>query len=499
MCDALNLQNSEMRDRLYSLEQYCKQLETIRSNEKKASIRRVKTEVIDNCYDLIFDARNAAQRLAELEKFTDAMETNLRRDIKQEFDEELLQLKTDLATTQSNFKEYRLNLFQQMLGNMGEIRKEAILQFAQHQLVPDETAEKTRQAISLEDQITTLQRQVNDKSRAIVKLKTMASLKRLSARFELDEQLAELNRRAADEKSLNERKHEFDTREAALKLQLSNTQDALSAMEVELMEAREKLAISTKLRKDLVNWKIATSDELSSLQGKVSKFEKWDVMEIDKIMADRARKSAELSRLQKLESKTNRKNHLVEAKAERKVANLQRQLNEEKAVKNEAFKKVQMLRDEMQSQSDGDATANDVQQWMDRYLSCSDQLETAMKENELLQQTLKEAGLDPHVSLGSPPPRSPIIQAKLGDLRVPSPSSRPSTGEARGATRSFASHGRPPSGGGSPGLASMRPVTSHGSGSPSPKWSHDEARLAKERSREMSLMGAKVKGVRKQR
>ena len=113
------------------------------------------------------------------------------------------------------------------------------MQFAQHQLVPDETAERTRQAISLEDQITTLQRQVNDKSRAIVKLKTMASLKRLSARFELDEQLAELNRRAADEKSLNERKYEFESREAALKLQLSNTQDALSAMEVYILRTQQ--------------------------------------------------------------------------------------------------------------------------------------------------------------------------------------------------------------------------------------------------------------------
>jgi len=257
--------------------------------QKKASIRRVKTEVIDNCYDLIFDARNAAQRRDELEQQTAALDKTLRRDIKQEYDNEMLALKTDLEITQSNFKEYRLNLFQQMLSNMGDIRKEAILQFATHELVPDETAEKTRQAISLEDQITTLQREVSDKSRAIVKLKTMASLKRLSARFELDEQLAELNRRAADEKSLTERTHEFDTRERALKVQLSNTQDALSAMEVELMEAREKLAISTKLRKDLVNWKLSTSDELTSLQGKVAKFEKWDVMEMDKIMADRAR------------------------------------------------------------------------------------------------------------------------------------------------------------------------------------------------------------------
>lgn len=114
------------------------------------------------------------------------------------------------------------------------------------------------------------------------------------------------------------------------------------------MEAREKLAISTKLRKDLVNWKLATSDELTSLQNKVSKFEKWDVMEMDKILADRNRKGNELERLKKLESKSNRKNELVEAKAERKVQQLQRQLAEEKAVKNEAFKKVQMLRDEMQ-------------------------------------------------------------------------------------------------------------------------------------------------------
>ena len=258
--------NAEMRDRLYMLERYTRHIEAIREAEKKESIRKVKTEVIDNCYGLIFDARNAALRVKALEEKTGKLEETLTRDIKQMYDDELVALKSSLETTKSNFKEYRLNLFQQMLDNMRDIRKEAILQFAQHKLVPDETAEKTKQAISLEDQITALNKEVSDKSRAIVKLKTMASLKRLSARFENEELKAQQNRRDADERSLLERQADFDEREKALRLQLANTQDALSAMEVELMEAREKLGISNKLRKDLVKWKLQTSEELEMLQ-----------------------------------------------------------------------------------------------------------------------------------------------------------------------------------------------------------------------------------------
>ena len=70
---------------------------------------------------------------------------------------------------------------------------------------------------------------------------------------------------------------------------MANTQDALSAMEVELMEAREKLAISNKLRKDLVKWKLQTSEELETLQTKVSKFEKWNVMDIERVLSDHER------------------------------------------------------------------------------------------------------------------------------------------------------------------------------------------------------------------
>ena len=67
-----------------------------------------------------------------------------------------------------------------------------------------------------------------------------------------------------------------------------------------------------------------------------------------KLIVCACRKTQELQRLQKLENKTNRKTELVEQRAERRVQQLQRKLAEEKAVKNEAFKKVQLLRDEMQ-------------------------------------------------------------------------------------------------------------------------------------------------------
>merc|ERR1719284_271626 len=75
-----------------------------------------------------------------------------------------------------------------------------------------------------------------------------------------------------------------------------------------------------------------------------------------------------------------KKTKMIESKALKEVDRLTRALVEEKAVKTEAFKKVQMLRDEMQQQAMGDKASVDGQQWMDRYLACCDQLEVMARE-----------------------------------------------------------------------------------------------------------------------
>jgi len=491
--------NAEMRDRLYLVERYTRHIESIREAEKKESIRKVKTEVIDNCYGLIFDARNAALRVKALEEKTDNLEYSLRSTIKQEYDDELVSLKSSLETTKANFKEYRLNLFQQMLSNMRDIRKEAILKFQANELVPDETAEKTRQAISLEDQITNLNKEVSDKSRAIVKLKTMASLKRLSARFENEELKAQQKRREDDERSLMEKQADFDERENALRLQLANTQDALSAMEVELMEAREKLSISNKLRKELVKWKLLKSEELETLQAKVSKYDKWDIMEIDKVLSERERDAGELNRLKKLEQHGNKKAAMIEAKAQKEVEKLSRALQEEKAVKTEAFKKVQMLRDEMQQQGGGDKASVDGQQWMDRYLACCEQLEVTARENEVMRQAFKEMGREPPFAASD----SGLGGQRL-DASGPSQSVRPATGlnaiggrrhgiedDHRSRPSRLLSHGRPPQS--PPGMAPLRTVPNMGGQQQSARWTSGEAaRLTQDRSRDMALSGSSV-------
>merc|ERR1719284_466293 len=90
-----------------------------------------------------------------------------------------------------------------------------------------------------------------------------------------------------------------------------------------------------------------------------------------------------------------KKTKMIESKALKEVDRLTRALAEEKAVKTEAFKKVQMLRDEMQQQAMGDKASVDGQQWMDRYLACCDQLEVMARENEVMRQAFKEMGVEP--------------------------------------------------------------------------------------------------------
>ena len=49
----------------------------------------------------------------------------------------------------------------------------------------------------------------------------------------------------------------------------------------------------------------------------------------------------------------------------------------------------------LQVQSDGDGSLVDTQQWMDRYLECSDNLDVCVRENEVLRRALREMGREP--------------------------------------------------------------------------------------------------------
>ena len=223
-------------------------------------------------------------------------------------------------------------------------------------------------------------------------------------------------------------------------------------------------------------------------------------MEIEKVLSDHERDVGELSRLRKLENAGNKKAKMVEKTASKEVVRLTRALQEEKAVKTEAFKKVQMLRDEMQQHAMGDKASVDGQQWMDRYLACCDQLEAMARENDVMRQAFKELGMEPpfpgsagepggggrqeHGAGTRPSTGLSAVSSPIGAKRTGS-----SDGGSRGSSRLSNTNGRPPKT--AQGVGRMASLQADPNNSHNPMT--EAARLTQERGRDMSLSGTSAR------
>jgi len=396
---SIEMENVNLKHLLFLQERNIQYKEALREREQQSMARRIDVAVKDQCYSLLFKIDMLERKLEESNKNLAEMEKNVRERLKVEFEDLVKDLGTQLTMVRSQFKEYRESLQQDMKSNLHDIKKEAMIKFAKTGSAPIELKRMTLKMAHTEDTIEDLTIENSELKRALLKVRTMNSVKDLSIRMGYDKKLQALQTEKLEaSRELYQDRAETQKQMEIMQTRLQETNLALAAAEAERDKLRKELDLANRNKQSLLTWKVAKSQQLADLEAKVKKYEKWSNHDVDKLLLDIERKESELKSLHSHDpTDIARHRAMLDANSRKEVEKLRKQLVQEQRLKLEAFQKLDELRNDFRWEEyfeSVDDKQSVVSYWKRRFLECSSSLHKSVEENERLMEAMAAAGLD---------------------------------------------------------------------------------------------------------
>jgi len=395
----LTIHNNHLRHVLHIQERNAVYISGLRELDNRSMDRRIDAAVTDQCYTLLFRIDSLNKQLAESGKALQTMEATVRDKVRKEFEELVRELGMQLNRIKSQFKEYRDALHTDMKGNLHEIRKDALMKMVHSTTAPEELKKVTRNMAEQEDKIEELTTENAQLKRALLKLRTWNQMKDVNQKATFDKQLTkvELEKQHAN-KELYLSRDEVEQKMAMLHKQLSETQSSLLAAEIERDKLRKELELAVRNKQTLLQWKVAKAMLLEELEMKVRKFERWSHIDVDKLLIELERKDTELKQIQTTNTEAVRRHQqLVETKASKDIKRLRAQILHEQRMKNEAFQKLEAVRNDFRWEEYFEATEDSEgmqNYWKRRYHDVNKNLQAAMEENDRLWTVARDFGVE---------------------------------------------------------------------------------------------------------
>uniref|UniRef100_A0A7S4NV28 Uncharacterized protein n=1 Tax=Guillardia theta TaxID=55529 RepID=A0A7S4NV28_GUITH len=396
---SIEMENVNLKHLLYLQERNMQYKEALREREQQSMARRIDVAVKDQCYSLLFKIDTLERKLEESNKNLAEMEKSVRDRLKIEFEDLVKDLGTQLTMVRSQFKEYRESLQQDMKSNLHDIKKEAMIKFAKTGSAPIELKRMTLKMAHTEDTIEDLTIENSELKRALLKVRTMNSVKDLSIRMSYDKRLQVMQTEKLEaSRELYQDKAETQKQMEVMQTRLQETNLALAAAEAERDKLRKELDLANRNKQSLLTWKVAKSQQLADLEAKVKKYEKWSGHDVDKLLLDIERKEAELKTLHAHDpTDIARHRAMLDANSKKEVEKLRKQLQQEQRLKLEAFQKLDELRNDFRWEEyfeSVDDKQSVLSYWKRRFIECSASLQKSVEENERLMEAMTAAGLD---------------------------------------------------------------------------------------------------------
>jgi hypothetical protein len=289
----LRLQLLNLTHLLYLQERDMQYKEAVREREHQSMARRIDVAVKDECYALLFRMDDLERKLQASQTEVAEMERTVRERLKVEFEELVKDLQQQLTLVRAQFTEYREQLQQDMKSNLQEIKKEAMMKVVKSSSAPIELKRMTLKMAHTEDTIEDLTIENSELKRALLKVRTMNSIKDMSIKKSYDKRLNRMEAEKLESHTALMRDKEDKTKQmAVLEQRLNDTNLALAAAESERDKLRKELDLANRNKQALLTWKVAKTQLLAELEGRVKKYEKWSHHDVDKLLLDIEKKDA---------------------------------------------------------------------------------------------------------------------------------------------------------------------------------------------------------------
>eukprot|EP00163_Fabomonas_tropica_P027994 TRINITY_DN5572_c0_g1_i1.p1 TRINITY_DN5572_c0_g1~~TRINITY_DN5572_c0_g1_i1.p1 ORF type:complete len:2221 (+),score=691.16 TRINITY_DN5572_c0_g1_i1:420-7082(+) len=405
----LQLINQHLSHQLYVREQNIKHLVHQLDMDRRSFERRVQVVVADKNHDMIIEHEGVKRALSEAQSDSDKRAEALRESVMRDYEDLVRDLTLQLVLTKSKFKEYRTQVYQDMLGNLFDVKKEALMKMVEAGSAPLELKRKTWKIARMEDAQNQLKEENTELKKTILKLRTIHQMRDIATRATYEKKMRGLNEeKTIVHKSLWGNREETEQREIILRQQLLQTQNALTNAELELGQLRKDLELQNRNKAALVQWKVAKSQQLAELESKVKKYERWSSVDVDKLLSDLSKKEDDIKALSGLEKRAGKQSELQKNKNEKEIKRLTQALSHERRLKEQAFRKLDDLRATGRAPSAMSALGGGMGDIFDAELGdasrggiddlgelemVKEELGMAEKENEIMRGVLRELGL----------------------------------------------------------------------------------------------------------
>eukprot|EP00818_Percolomonas_sp_WS_P000193 CAMPEP_0117435588 /NCGR_PEP_ID=MMETSP0759-20121206/560_1 /TAXON_ID=63605 /ORGANISM="Percolomonas cosmopolitus, Strain WS" /LENGTH=2262 /DNA_ID=CAMNT_0005227143 /DNA_START=110 /DNA_END=6898 /DNA_ORIENTATION=+ len=377
--------------------------------DHKAFNRRIESEVADHNYDLVFQVDTVTRDNRDLSERLENVMAEVKEEVKKEYEDLVRQMAKELIVQKTRFNDFRQQYYKRLDEKFSDVKATTLVKIEDAKKAGGATLmQKQALKVVVEDnELAKLKRLHADSKAYEEKLIVMNKLKLLSVKGKLERQLVEAE---TEKESTNKmywtNKAKIEERENMLRQELIKVQQELSNAQMEIGELKKEVNVQKKNKQKLRIWKVKNKQLLDELEHKVQSYEKWNKYDVDKLLLEKERLMQEVQKYAKMEVRLSKQSQIVERKSKRQVLEMKRRLVREQKLKTRAFSKLEEIRI-----TDGDepldavpalggtpsarpSTGGGSGQWHRRYLDAMSELQLTIKENHILKEHMKHAGLD---------------------------------------------------------------------------------------------------------
>jgi hypothetical protein len=455
--------NAVLLARIADLEAHLQHSSHERDVDRKAVARRVQAGIADGNYALLFQNDALRKENRRLKERIATAEEAMRHEVRAEYEGRLAELQRELLATQGQYRSYQRRLYRGMQVSLEEIKRDAMLSVGRMESAP---LHMKRQALKIaisDDELNSLREQNAELRQTVAKTKLWYEMRLLRQKAAYEARMETMTKSADESRTAFWGTRELHDRERdTLKQQLVSAQGSLAQAEIEVDQLRRDLQMQLANKKELVSSKVKQAKSIETLTRRLKKFERFGQHDLDAIVSDFERRQQQLqhgegdsagqSRDEKRAGRAGGSDigsprpgtagsvatgvsattHSRGADP-RELSRLKDLLNKERAMKEQAFAKVDELRQ-------GNPDASESLVWQRKFYEAASELQRAIKEVESMRAALIQHGVSP-----------PVVTTAA------SASAKPAPGGSASLMRGFHSSN----------TASLPGVTNHGASSSS--------------------------------
>lgn len=324
----------------------------------------------------------------EMEK----QEPLIRRKVRLEYNDLVAELTAKLAASKARFREFHMQMTQDTLHSLSEVKRDTIKGMADHKVTPSGFKERAPAEIEALSESEAKKQDETQSQRAIMKIKGLYHLKEINMKMKLKAMMDELEAQEEKRKEASQDgREQLEEKVVMQQEQLAETRALLNTTEIELKSCREDLAMTHRSKHKLVQWKMGAKKRLAELEAAGADADAAQ-RHMDKLKAEQDKTKAELEALAGIEQRAEQRNAVVELKTSKQLQRMRGTLRKEQRLKLQAYSRLEeVISDVSLGQSAVRHEEADV--WLGKYQACRRALERSLKDNEMLSHTLRGSGI----------------------------------------------------------------------------------------------------------